>query len=357
MTEGIAIRYDPAERTPPRRVVGLVHARMRSERLFGKCMLPLAGHPVALHAYWRLLSVWPGLEVWFMPTDDPADREILDLAKSLGQPYIVRPDAGWNLVAAYRQLHEAAQADLYITVDGDGPLTYTGTLARLRPHLEAGIRNYSLRTDRWHTRHVWNCTGAVGITWPWQFDLYDRFCDTDYLKGCPGPSMHVHAAEALPLVPPPDVYVDALPEEWQLVEHQRPHLFLEEYADAYVIGELYDALWGGPGPEGVIDSLEALRWCAEHPEVTRYNAHFVESVTNQTAAEVIAQSAPHLELQALLWEALGDRANDVDYCDACRAYLGYVRDGRYHVWSGAVLEGRGTVQCRICGTVKEWGDG
>jgi len=345
-------------RTPPFKVAGMVLLRMRSERLFGKVMLPLCGYPVAQHVYWRLRSLLPkSAPVWFMATDDPADREVIVLAETLGEPYIVRPDAGWNMAAGFVQLHEAAKADVYLTAECDSPLCYTGLIRRMLPLYLMGHQNVITRTSRWQTRFVWNVLGGIGVMLPWNIALYAKWCDTDYLKGCVGPVLAFHP-EAYEDVLPPTAWVDPTPEECEL--NPDISLELEDYCDSFVIGQLYHALWRGPGPENVIDGIEAARWALAHPQVLRYNAHRVQSKTNQIAAGQTAATAAQAELVAAMFEGMAIPGARIWKCDQCGAYLGYVIEQSgahwFVTWSGVRLRGRGNITCRLCGAERKWYD-
>ncbi|HEX9648277.1 MAG TPA: hypothetical protein VGB88_12305, partial [Alphaproteobacteria bacterium] len=66
------------------RTVGIVQARMRSERLPGKAMVELAGRPAIHYVLSRAGAAKSLDELWLACTDDPGDDALAAYAEGLG---------------------------------------------------------------------------------------------------------------------------------------------------------------------------------------------------------------------------------------------------------------------------------
>ncbi|OFW10836.1 MAG: hypothetical protein A3G20_09120 [Acidobacteria bacterium RIFCSPLOWO2_12_FULL_59_11] len=104
----------------PKKIIGIIQARMGSSRLPGKSMMDLAGKPVVAHAIERLRSCESIHQVVVATTTAPADEVILQLAKSCG----VEGFAGSPEDVLDRYYHAAVlhYGDLIVRVTGDCPL-------------------------------------------------------------------------------------------------------------------------------------------------------------------------------------------------------------------------------------------
>jgi spore coat polysaccharide biosynthesis protein SpsF (cytidylyltransferase family) len=70
------------------RVLAVVQARLGSTRLPGKALMDVAGRPMMAHVIARTRAV-PGVDLTVLATTvDPADDALVDLARSLGVPWI-----------------------------------------------------------------------------------------------------------------------------------------------------------------------------------------------------------------------------------------------------------------------------
>lgn len=345
----------------PIKIVGFVMARMNSSRLWGKSMMPLGpgGYPLALHVYWRLKACCPDVsEVWFMPTDDPADKEIQALAESLHEPYFIRPERGWNMAWAWSELHRRAQADLYLVAEADSPFCDISMARRAIEFYRKGAGYVVTDTPDgvpWTAKCFTWSAGGIGTTPGWYMALYEPYADSQYLKETPGPVFAVHP-ELNEFVRPPVVMMPALKKEY---DWYRPyHLSTEVAEDAIVHQIIYANLWKGPGPENIIDLYDVLAYLDKHPEVARYNAHVVDSVACQTASQEAKRTEEETRRYHAMWRAMQDPANRIQKCQQCGAYVGFVREeaGKhwFSTWAGVKVRGRANIKCGRCGSVREW---
>ncbi|PNQ95169.1 hypothetical protein C1S70_30240 (plasmid) [Azospirillum argentinense] len=107
-----------------RRVAVTIEARMASERLPGKVMLPLAGEPMLQRLVERARRASSVDLVIVATTDRPADRIILDLCDRIGCPVHAGPvdDITERLLGAARRY----DADVLVQLTGDNPLVDPG---------------------------------------------------------------------------------------------------------------------------------------------------------------------------------------------------------------------------------------
>ncbi|MEZ5669628.1 MAG: NTP transferase domain-containing protein [Alphaproteobacteria bacterium] len=104
----------------PRRVVGVIQARMGSSRLPGKALAALAGKPVIGHVIARLRRAQRLDQVVLATTTSPADD--LLAAYAAGQGVTVVRGSETNVLARFIQAAELTRADVVVRVTGDCPL-------------------------------------------------------------------------------------------------------------------------------------------------------------------------------------------------------------------------------------------
>jgi spore coat polysaccharide biosynthesis protein SpsF (cytidylyltransferase family) len=328
------------------KVVGIVVGRMGSARLPGKVMLPFAGHPSMLHCYWRLKACYPVSQVWFMPTDDPTDSEIIQLAESLGEPYIIRPNKGMDVAGGLLQVHKAADADLYLEVSCDSPLSET-VYARevIDAYLDGATYVHKDDPDM-----TWLATTSIIPVGHWEMEQH-KTSSSPYFREHPGSLMQIEV-ERLRMLDPSEITIvtPTLEEKaWK-----RPYrVQVDEYADAYVMASIYGALFTKP----IIDTRDALTWCDTHPEVMRYNSQVVESMANLSGYTLYEKAKPEKERIMHAVVAAKDSRNHLQYCQRCGLYLGYAREERgrhkFYTFRGIQLSERAAVTC-TCGASREW---
>lgn len=102
-------------------VYGVIQARMASARLPGKVMMPLAGIPLFLHIHDRLSRV-KGIDgVILATTTDPANDDMVALARDNGMT-VVRWSDEDDIVGRLCRACEVTGADALLKVNADCPL-------------------------------------------------------------------------------------------------------------------------------------------------------------------------------------------------------------------------------------------
>lgn len=102
------------------RIVATIQARMRSERLPGKVLLPILGRPMLELMIERLRRVRAVDDVWIATTDDPSCDPIEQLAHRLGAGCFRGSEN--DVLDRVVRTGEAARADLLVETTGDCPL-------------------------------------------------------------------------------------------------------------------------------------------------------------------------------------------------------------------------------------------
>lgn len=100
---------------------GLIQARMRSSRLSGKVLLPLAGKPLVWHIADRLRRVSAIDGVVLATTADPSNDPLEELGRSLGLPIVRWPEEN-DIIGRLLASAELTEADAFVKVNADCPL-------------------------------------------------------------------------------------------------------------------------------------------------------------------------------------------------------------------------------------------
>lgn len=171
---------------PP--VVGIIQARMSSERLPGKVFLPLVNHKSMLEVLCQRLST-SAVDWWIATTRKDVDDPIARLGRELGLPVFRGPEE--NVLLRLKQLLDMTDASWFVRVTADNPFT-SGTLVDSMikeiesappeidriwaKHPEAGyplgfvpevvrtsaIRRFTVRPEIMNSHHAAHVTSAIG---------------------------------------------------------------------------------------------------------------------------------------------------------------------------------------------------
>lgn len=137
-----AIRPDDVE--APRTLI-LVAVRMKSTRLPGKALLPIAGKPVLHHLIDRLRLAAAVGEIVLCTSTHPQDGVLLAEAAKLGIPAYAGSED--DVMARFLDVAEQRGADVVVRVTGDNPLTDPGAIAAMvRQHCAEGA-DYTFTED------------------------------------------------------------------------------------------------------------------------------------------------------------------------------------------------------------------
>ncbi|MCK9597565.1 MAG: hypothetical protein M0R06_00915 [Sphaerochaeta sp.] len=324
------------------KIAGAVIARMASSRFYGKILAPIMGKPALWHSFARIQAVIPVTDLYLISTDDPADLEAQNLARSWGADIIIRPNKGVDVALGYGMLHEQAKADMYIISSGDGPLTSYELSQEILAHYDRGASwVFPANLPEWLM-----CSSWLDVCPAWYMELIAKECDTDYLKNHPG-DIRTKKPELFP-----KVGVDVI--DCANRGRMFHRLTLDWPHDWAVIAEIYRVLWKGPGTH--VSLNDAMDYLDKHPELSRYNRDCPESQANR---ESLVEQKADTGMKRFLhqWEAGRDDRNKLQNCTSCEMYLGYVREengSHYFITPDVTLKGNGKVKCTRCGKVRIW---
>jgi spore coat polysaccharide biosynthesis protein SpsF len=112
------------------RVVVIIQARMTSQRLAGKVLLPLEGRPVLAHVMSRASKIAGVDGVCLAIPEGPAHEPIAALAASIGGVDVVRGSEN-DVLARYAAAIDATGADLVVRITADCPFLDPALVAAL----------------------------------------------------------------------------------------------------------------------------------------------------------------------------------------------------------------------------------
>lgn len=101
-------------------IAAVIQARMRSSRLPGKVLRPVAGKPMLWHVLHRLKKSSLINAICVATTVEPADDELVAYARSQGVTVVRGSEE--NVLARYAQAAAALKADIIVRVTADAPL-------------------------------------------------------------------------------------------------------------------------------------------------------------------------------------------------------------------------------------------
>lgn len=264
------------------KIVGVLYARMWCDRFPGKALVPLAGKPVIYHCLQQLREVLPTEDIYFCTTAGRDDDELVEWwnRQRLG-PEPLRNDG--TMLNGLKVLYGSVMADVYVSLGCDTPLAYTGWAKRVLPEIVSGrAESVALYPPLAPTGMGWLFyIGGPGITIRKDAEKF-----LDYEAPNTREKFHPQGDPAWAKEPKRTVLL--------YVGHGREALLarpgkkdIDYPADAAMLGPLFRALYQGKA----INTLDAIEWLDDHPEVAALNAHCRESAVNHEVAMETAWAA------------------------------------------------------------------
>ncbi|TXD36698.1 spore coat protein [Lujinxingia vulgaris] len=242
------------------KVVAVVQARMSSERLPGKVLMPLAGRPALWHIIERLKRVSQIDEIIIATSDRTDDDPIEALVSWLNTPGVrlFRGSRDDVLSRFYLALAQT-EAEVVVRITGDTPLICVEHLERMLTHL---LQSDAIGVDGHFAR--------TGLTLGFGSEAYrvSALVDAHLLAMRPEEREHV----TLFIKERPQVYpVDYLKPDPALCSDFRLTMdYPEDYA---LLREIYDALYR---PGDIVDCRRVLEWLHRRPDLVERNAHCLQ---------------------------------------------------------------------------------
>lgn len=104
----------------PKRIVGIIEARMRSTRLPGKVMKPILGEPMLYRMIERLRHCHFLDDIWIATTEHESCKPIVDLADRIGVGCFEGSEN--DVLDRVLKTAKIAEADIIVELTGDCPL-------------------------------------------------------------------------------------------------------------------------------------------------------------------------------------------------------------------------------------------
>jgi spore coat polysaccharide biosynthesis protein SpsF len=239
---------------------------MRSTRLPGKAMAPLAGRPLLEHLIERLLSVRE-LDGWALATSSAQENEILlELARRRGMEAFAGEEE--DVLGRHIEVARRFGADHVVRVTGDNPLTDLGLIRELAAlHLESGA-DYT---------YVPGDALLMGIL--------SEVISLEALELSHREGAERHRSELVTL------YIKENPGRFRVTrtelarELYRPgyRLTVDEPEDLVLMNRIFEELYR---PGQVLETIEAIRLLDAQPELARINAHLQHKPANYRSVEL-----------------------------------------------------------------------
>ncbi|RAL20713.1 spore coat protein [Lujinxingia litoralis] len=242
------------------KVVAVVQARMSSERLPGKVLMPLAGRPALWHIIERLKRVRALDEVIVATSDRSEDDPIASLIEWLGDPKVsLFRGSRDDVLSRFYLAVVDRDPEFVVRITGDTPLVCVEHLERMLEHLRSG------GVDGVDGHH-----GRTGLTLGFGSEVYrtGALIDAHLLAMRPEEREHV----SLFIKERPEVYrVEYLEPDPALCSGFRLTMdYPEDYA---LLREIYAALYR---PGDIVDCQRVLEWLHRRPDLVERNAHCLQ---------------------------------------------------------------------------------
>jgi len=121
------------------KVAAVILARLDSSRLPGKALLPVAGIPLILRVYRRLMSQLEHLPIVLATTDRPCDSPLAEVFEAHGgRVYRGGAEEVQNVAKRFIEAAKSVGADYALRINGDSPFPSYELLTSALPFIKAG---------------------------------------------------------------------------------------------------------------------------------------------------------------------------------------------------------------------------
>lgn len=250
------------------RVAAIVQARMKSTRLPGKVLRPIAGQPLLWHVLHRLSKCATVDVVAVATSSDPADDAIADYCASLGVACVRGPED--DVLARYLIAVDACQADVIVRVTSDAPLIEPWFVDYLVRGLISSGGDFVMMEGDTVVAHE----GADPFT--------RRALERLGRAAAHDPVAREHVSAYFKLHPE-FVRIVRLPAPVPL-QFNGARLSIDTPADAQFIEAVYDRLQAQAGEASLTDLIALL---GRDPSLMDLNAHVAQKAVTQVAGTIL----------------------------------------------------------------------
>jgi len=252
----------------PPRVVAVITARMGSERLPGKVLLPLAGKPVVAHIVERLGRVRGIDAVWLGTSSSPNNAPLIALARSLGIEVYAGSEE--DVVERHVVIAERSRADHLVRASADCPLFDIPLASRMIAH------HVGARADFTYLPAILSVGILIEVISAGAMRRVHEVYRGEHI------TLPIKERAEAFRIEPLDV-AEALEGPLYRPEYR---LTLDEPADYEVLKAIYGALYREGEPP---DLRRVMAFLDAHPAIARLNAHVHQKSGNLYAQELDAR--------------------------------------------------------------------
>jgi hypothetical protein len=353
-----AHRYDPPRE---RKVAIMVLARMYSDRLPGKSILPLAGKPLWWHVMQRCeaaVKLMPDVKLAgatlgtsMLTTNDALATSCV---KHGYECYRNEPEE--DIPGLRLGIMDRYGVDVLIEGSGDSPFSwYEHIPSMMAPIWTTGFPAVMkwTRRDRDPAYMVTQVTGALGYCQRGHVEMHRVLAEAMDEWQAPFwiTQRRPHLAAILGGRPMPPNFVDLPDEYWDL--YRWWCLEVDTYPDALTAQVLYSMFYD-PATK-MVDARASIKYLDLHPEV-HYNIVKEHSHVNELSYRVTREGRDKAWLDYCELYGAPAKATKI-YCTICNEYMGYVTRShgadKLHRPDGSVITGNAVLACSR-GHAREW---
>jgi len=238
------------------KVIGVITARMTSDRLPGKVMKKIAGKSLFTHHVERMRKI-KGLDGIFLATSkDPSNRELIKEAERLGCGWYAGAEE--DIVERHIKLCEREAADAVLRIPCDAPLFDTESASVSVEEFKKEYRDYI---------YVSNMTMMQGTA----RELVSYNALLEVHKYYRGPAITTYIVENMDKFETFGIEMD--------IDLCRPEyrLTVDHPADLELIRQIFEALYNGEP----IALRDIYAWLDDNPQVAKINSRVEVSGINQ----------------------------------------------------------------------------
>ena len=249
-------------------IVAVIQARMRSTRLPGKVLQPVAGQPLLWHVLHRLKKSQLIETLCVATTTDPADDELANYAKAQGAVVVRGPED--DVLARYALATDALDADIIVRVTADAPLVDAGFIDYLISEMMRNEADFVVLKPGLSAIHE----GADPMTRRALKKLVEKAHDDPVAREhvCSYFKFHPHFVKVAEI---------DLPEKWQF---KGARLSIDTPADVSFIETIYQRLHAQAGTATLTDLISLLN---REPHLLELNAHVQQKSATASSGTVL----------------------------------------------------------------------
>jgi spore coat polysaccharide biosynthesis protein SpsF (cytidylyltransferase family) len=246
------------------RVVACIQARMKSTRLPGKVLLPIAGKTSIERIRDRLREAHEIDETVLVTSTERANDPLVEHAESLGLR-VWREESETDLVSRFLHALQTFQADAFVRVTADCPLVDPGLVNEI-------VRSFRADPEAWDV-----ITNVTPPTWPdgLDLDLFPRSTMERLDAEVPKEDLHREWMTTYVYKHPESFRIKNVPAPRDLMSYR---LTLDYPEDLELFNKIFEHFGNH-----IVGWEEVITWLDEHQDIKNIVAHLIDTVVVEEA--------------------------------------------------------------------------